>query len=130
MAQWKDSLGDWFEGMEEQWDNLRSQFTKKLGLNDPVQITPYRSYGTPRRVYIKGRVLEIGESTYTTKFGSGVVTKEVLHYTNDNPAATIIGDLAKIETLPEGEMDCFICTQTFNFIYDFREHFENLMPTV
>jgi phosphatidate phosphatase APP1 len=58
MAQWKDFLGNWLEGMEEQWDNLRSKFTKKLGLNDPVQIIPYRSYGTPRRVYIKGRVVE------------------------------------------------------------------------
>jgi phosphatidate phosphatase APP1 len=58
MAQWKHFLGNWLEGMEQQWDNLRSEFTKKLGLNDPIQIIPYRSYGTPRRVYIKGRVVE------------------------------------------------------------------------
>ena len=58
MAQWKDSLGKWAEGIEERWDNLRSELTRKLKLNDPVQIIPYRSYGTPRRIYIKGRVVE------------------------------------------------------------------------
>lgn len=58
MAKWKDTLGKWAEGIEERWDDLRAGLTKKLGLNDPVQILPYRSYGTPRRIYIKGRVLE------------------------------------------------------------------------
>ncbi len=58
MAHWKDILGTWAEGAEEQWDNLRATFAKKFRLNDPVQIIPYRTYGTPRRIYIKGRVLE------------------------------------------------------------------------
>jgi phosphatidate phosphatase APP1 len=58
MESWKDKLGSWAEGAEEQWDRLRRQVASKLRLNDPVQIVPYRTYGTPRRVYIKGRVLE------------------------------------------------------------------------
>src|SRR5687768_670074 len=57
MAQWKD-LGKWAEGIEERWDILRSDLIRKLKLNDPVQIITYRSYGTPRRIYIKGRVVE------------------------------------------------------------------------
>lgn len=44
--------------VEEKWDDLRGNMKRKLGLNDPVQILPYRTYGTARRVYIKGRVLE------------------------------------------------------------------------
>jgi len=72
--------------------------------------------------HIKGNVLEIAESTYTKQFGGDKVTKkEILHYTNDNPEATIIGDLTKIESLPADRIDCFICTQTFNFIYDFKK---------
>ena len=51
-------MGTWAEGAEEQWDRVRRQVASKLRLNDPVQIVPYRTYGTPRRVYIKGRVLE------------------------------------------------------------------------
>jgi phosphatidate phosphatase APP1 len=44
--------------IEDAWDELRSSFAKGLKLNDPVQIVPYRTYGTARRIYIKGRVLE------------------------------------------------------------------------
>jgi phosphatidate phosphatase APP1 len=58
MAHWKDTLGAWAEGMEEQWDALRAALARKLRLNDPVQVITYRTYGTPRRLYIKGRVLE------------------------------------------------------------------------
>lgn len=58
MAAWKELFGKWAEKLETGWDDLRAGLTKKLRLNDPVQIVPYRTYGTPRRIYIKGRVLE------------------------------------------------------------------------
>jgi phosphatidate phosphatase APP1 len=44
--------------IEEKWDEVSANLRTKLGLNDPVQIVTYRSYGTARSVYIKGRVLE------------------------------------------------------------------------
>ncbi len=44
--------------IEDAWDDLRAHVAKGLKLNDPVQIVPYRTYGTARRIYIKGRVLE------------------------------------------------------------------------
>jgi hypothetical protein len=69
---------------------------------------------------IKGTVLEIAESDYSKKFDSGVTKFEILHATVDNPNATIVGDLTDFRTLPEGEVDCFICTQTFNFIFDVK----------
>ena len=44
---------------------------------------------------IRGQVLEIGEDTYTRRFGGQRVTgNDVLHVTGDNPAATIVADLA------------------------------------
>jgi SAM-dependent methyltransferase len=54
-------------------------------------------------------------------FGSNVSKYEVLYVNNDNPKATIIGDLTNPDTLPEGTIDCFVCTQTFNFIYNFSD---------
>lgn len=70
---------------------------------------------------IRGRAMEIAAPDYIRRFGGGRVTHvEVLHATADNPAATLIGDLSRPETLPEDHLDCFICTQTLNFIYDFR----------
>jgi hypothetical protein len=106
------------------WRNLRTvkPLSRVFGFDRGMPIDRYyiEKFLSANSKYIKGRALEIGESEYTTKFGSDVTTKEVLHYTKDNSSATIIGDLTKIETLPAGEMDCFICTQTFNFIYDFK----------
>jgi SAM-dependent methyltransferase len=68
---------------------------------------------------IRGRVLEVGGSDYSRRFGGEKVERcEVLHATADNPAATIIGDLADPATLPANAMDCFICTQTFDCIFD------------
>jgi SAM-dependent methyltransferase len=67
--------------------------------------------------YITGRVLEVGNSDYSKKFGQNVTAFHVLHVC-DNGEGYIVGDLSKLETLPESIADCFICTQTFNFILD------------
>lgn len=54
--------------------------------------------------------------------GGGQVSKsEILHFTNDNPNATIVGDLTQHHLLPHNYLDCFICTVTLNFIYDYKE---------
>jgi SAM-dependent methyltransferase len=71
---------------------------------------------------VKGRVLEIGDSSYSRQFGGEQVESfEVMHATPDNRAATIIGDLTDDATLPQDAIDCFICTQTFNFIFDVQQ---------
>ena len=58
MANWKDLFSKSAAIIEGKWDELRFNLNNKLGLNDPIQIVPYRTYGTARRLYIKGRVLE------------------------------------------------------------------------
>jgi phosphatidate phosphatase APP1 len=42
---------------EEKIDYLMFELKNKLGLNRPLHIVTYRSYGTPTRLYVKGRVL-------------------------------------------------------------------------
>jgi SAM-dependent methyltransferase len=71
--------------------------------------------------HIHGNVLEIAENTYSKKFGENVASYEILHYDDSNKRATIIGDLTNPSTLPEEKIDCFICTQTFNFIFDVQK---------
>jgi SAM-dependent methyltransferase len=72
--------------------------------------------------HIGGRVLEVGDSSYSKKFAGGEVSSfEVLHAVPGNKAATIVGDLTDPATLPENYVDCFICTQTFNFIFDVQK---------
>lgn len=72
---------------------------------------------------ITGVCCEIAEDTYCKNYGHDIARQEILHYDNTNNAATIVGDLTKHETLPTDTLDCFVCTQTFNFIYDVKSAF-------
>jgi SAM-dependent methyltransferase len=70
---------------------------------------------------IRGRVLEIGDDSYTRRFGGGRVgTADVLHIDATNPHATFVGDLAHADHLPSDHFDCFILTQTLHLVYDFH----------
>ena len=68
---------------------------------------------------IAGDVLEIGDPTYTRRFGgSRVASSHVLHVVEGNPQATIVADLSAGNHLPAERFDCIICTQTLQYIYD------------
>lgn len=68
---------------------------------------------------IRGRVLEIGDDTYTRRFGGARVERaDILHVSEGNPRATFVGDLAKGEHLPSAAFDCLVLTQTLQFVYD------------
>ena len=73
---------------------------------------------------ITGATLEISELEYTQKYGFEVTQPGILHTNSENSEVTIVGDLTRKESLPESEIDCFICTQTLNFIYDFHAAIE------
>jgi phosphatidate phosphatase APP1 len=44
--------------VEQRFDRLRFGAKRRLRLLDPFEILPYRGYGTPRELFLKGRVLE------------------------------------------------------------------------
>ncbi len=68
---------------------------------------------------VRGSVLEIGDDTYTQRFGGGRVTRsEVLHKTGDNPKATIVADLTCADNIAKDAFDCIILTQTLQYIYE------------
>lgn len=58
MDKWKDFFKRTASNLEEKWDELRFRFNRKMGWNDPLQIVTFRTYGTARKIYIKGRILE------------------------------------------------------------------------
>ena len=106
------------------WYNLRKLIpvSNVFGLDRGMPVDRYyiEQFLIKNKDDIKGSVLEIAESTYSRKFGNSPINYEVLDFSKNNPNATIIGDLTDINTLPEGTINCFICTQTLNFIYDFK----------
>jgi SAM-dependent methyltransferase len=68
---------------------------------------------------VRGRVLEVAETTYTQWYGGDDVTRsDVLHAAPGNPAATVVGDLVTGEGLPRDAFDCFVMTQTLQVIWD------------
>jgi SAM-dependent methyltransferase len=70
---------------------------------------------------VRGRVLELGSSDYTKRFGGARVERsDVLAVETTNPNATIVGDLAQTDTLPGESFDCIIFTQALHYIYDAR----------
>ena len=109
----------------------------RVRLGDFDRVTPIsRDFGFDRgtpvdRYYIEqflarqaseiwGRVLEIGDATYTRQFGgTRVARSDVLHVHAANPQATLVGDLSE-PALPEAAFDCMIITQTLQLIYDVR----------
>jgi SAM-dependent methyltransferase len=69
---------------------------------------------------IRGRVLEVLNREYTDRFGTAVAASDVLDIDADNPLATVVADLAAADAVPTGGYDCFILTQTLQYVYDAR----------
>ncbi len=67
---------------------------------------------------IRGAALEVGEDRYTSPYRRQLDSIDIFHVQAGAHRATLIGDLARPETLPHEAFDCFICTQTYMFIYD------------
>ena len=68
---------------------------------------------------IRGRCLEMGDASYTRKFGGEKVTRaDVLNYVEGNPQATIVADLTHAPIIPDDSFDCIIITQTLQMIFE------------
>jgi SAM-dependent methyltransferase len=68
---------------------------------------------------IHGHVLEIGDNTYTRRYGRARVTESVvLHVAEEKKHVTLIGNLAEPSSIPADSFDCLIVTQTLQVIYD------------
>jgi len=70
---------------------------------------------------IKGRVLEVGSSYYSRKFGGPELTQsEVLNPCKEDPKTTIVGDLVTGQGIPVEFFDCIVLTQTLHVLPDFQ----------
>lgn len=71
--------------------------------------------------HITGNVLEVAESNYSIKYGENVNKYLIINPVGVDDNTNVVGDLTNMSTLPAELIDCFICTQTFNFIYDLEK---------
>jgi len=107
------------------WGSLRrtSPISRIFGLDRGQAIDRYyiERFLAAHSAQIHGVVLEIGGDHYTRCFGGSQVTRsEVLHATDGNPKATLIGDLQTGQGVPPEAFDCIILTQTLQFLYDMK----------
>src|SRR5688500_4896523 len=87
----------------------------------PVDRYYIEQFLAHHRSDICGRVLEVKDNHYTRRFGRHIESSDILDIDPTNPDATIIADLAAADNIPADTFDCFVFTQTLQFIYDTRE---------
>lgn len=100
--------------------------SKTFGLDRGTPIDRYYidAFLSRNSRHITGNVLEVAESYYSTKYGENINNYYVVNTAAANANAHVIGDLTDTSTLPAETIDCFICTQTFNFIFDVEKAVE------
>ncbi len=86
----------------------------------PIDRYYIEDFLAARRGAIRGRVLEVLNADYTDRFGVGVEQRDVLDVDPANERATLVADLAEADEIPDNLFDCFILTQTLQYIYDLR----------
>jgi SAM-dependent methyltransferase len=94
----------------------------------PVSRHYGTEYGTPidrfyierflsvHRTDIRGDVLEVKDDAYVRRFGEKVDRSAVLDIDPGNPRADIVADLAYADAIPDASFDCFVLTQTLQYI--------------
>ena len=95
--------------------------SREFGFDRGIAGRPslHRGFLAQRSGDIRGRVLEIGDNTYTRRFGGGHVgASDVLHVYPAAGSTTIVSDLASGANIPDDAFDCMILTQTLHLLYD------------
>lgn len=116
---------------QSRWPDLRrtTPVSRSFGFDrgKPIDRHYIEQFLADQSQLICGRVLEIGDSGYTRRFGQDrVLRSDVLHAVAGNSQATIVGDLASGAGIPRDAFDCIILTQTLPFIYDCRAAIRNV----
>ena len=109
--------------MQVDWGSLRREepVSRQFGYDrgGPVDRYYIEQFLGKHAGDIVGRVLEIGDDSYTRRFGGDRVRRrDVFHAHAENPTATFVGDLATAQEIPSDIFDCAIVTQTLQFIPD------------
>jgi SAM-dependent methyltransferase len=97
--------------------------SREFGLDRGQCIDRYyiESFLSGHAADISGHVLEIGDDSYTRRFGGARVScSDVLNLRSGDSRTTLVGDLANSQHIASDTFDCIILTQTLQFIYDVR----------
>ena len=85
----------------------------------PVDRHYIESFLEQHATDVRGRVLEVGDDSYTRRFGGDRVERADILHIDDVEGATYTGDISEGSFLPDDTFDCIILTQTLHLVYDF-----------
>lgn len=70
------------------------------------------------RADVRGDALEVKSADYVRRYGTGLGRIDVLDVDTSNADATIVGDLAGDLGTSDEAFDCFVLTQTLQYVFD------------
>ena len=126
---------DMYHSSKDFLDNLQlTPIDDTYGFNRGTPVDRYyiEQFLDSNRNYIKGHVLEVGDRSYTEKYSDGDVERSIVLnvLSAGDSDDTIKGNLETGEGIPDGTIDCFICTQTLQFIYDVEKVVDNIIKVL
>lgn len=111
------------------WGSLRRRrpFDENYGFDrgTPVDRVLMERFFVEHATAIRGDVLEVKNSFVTNRFDNGVTGRHVLDIDAANPHATVVADLAEPGSLPSESFDCFILSQTLQYVSDLSSALAN-----
>ena len=85
----------------------------------PVVRYYWASFLEKHRSDIRGAALEIGTTATASEYGGQAVTRaDALDLSAHAPDVTVVADLARADSIPADQYDCFINQFTMHLIYD------------
>lgn len=96
-----------------------------FGRGTPVDRWYIERFLAEHRADITGCVLEVKDSGYTDRFGADVEEAAVADIDPQNQDATHVADLGVPGSLPAERFDCFVLTQTLQYVFDLRAALAN-----
>lgn len=91
----------------------------------PIDRYYIENFLDTNKQYIKGHILEMEDNEYTYVFGSSILSSDILDISKTNKKATIVHDLQDSNGFPSEKFDCYICTQTLQYLYDIKTGFSS-----
>jgi SAM-dependent methyltransferase len=74
---------------------------------------------------VRGDALEVKSADYVRRYGSGLRRVEVLDVDESNDQATVVGDLSGEPFVEAESFDCFVLTQTLQYVFDLDSAIRN-----
>lgn len=116
MQNWKNKLLNTAIQLDDMADKQIYNLRQRLGMIDKIQVLPFRTYGTPNHVYVRGRVLEDKKITAAQE-GDNLFTNLLNMYkrfeTDEIPGATLQLNLP-------GEKQQAISDKEGYFVFNFK----------